>query len=539
MMSKTRRGLRATVATLGALPPEHRFAELVKRRWDSIVVGAGHNGLTCAAYLARSGQQVLVLESRQRVGGACTIDEPWPGYQISPCAYLVGLLHPLVIEELNMESYGFAWFPATAGLFVPFEDGSSVQLWDDDERCEREIRRLSAIDVEGWRDFCAVKSRLRDALRPTGADDLWIGKPPTMDEIDERLGGDIEARHMLFEWSMVECVENYFRDERLQMAYLGQGVIGTNASPHDPGTASIHFHHQSGRLGGTPGMWGYVKGGIGMVSFILCDIARDLGAEVVTSTPVARIVPGVGVEIEGGERIEARSVISGADPRATLALLGEAADPEWKKRVLEIPQIGCTVKLNVVLKELPSFKARPGTLEDHHRGQINTPLSKAEWAQSYRAARAGELYPKMWTELYFQTVHDPSVAPSGVHTMSVFGQYVPHTFANGTWETRRDDVKEVALSSIGAFCDNVPDAVLDVQVLGPPDVEKKVGLTGGHIFQGECLPAYMWDKRLQARTPMPGVFLCGACTHPGGSVIAINGRNAAMEVLGEPSRITA
>ncbi|MBV8486718.1 MAG: NAD(P)/FAD-dependent oxidoreductase, partial [Planctomycetaceae bacterium] len=137
MMSKTRRGLRATVATLGVLPSEHRFAELGKRRWDSIVVGAGHNGLACAAYLARSGQQVLVLESRQRVGGACTIEEPWPGYHISPCAYLVGLLHPLVIQELDMESYGFAWFPATAGLFVPFEDGSSIQLWDDAERCER------------------------------------------------------------------------------------------------------------------------------------------------------------------------------------------------------------------------------------------------------------------------------------------------------------------------------------------------------------------------------------------------------------------
>ncbi len=539
MMSKTRRGLRATVATLGVLPPEHRFAELGKRRWDSIVVGAGHNGLACAAYLARSGQQVLVLENRQRVGGACTIDEPWPGYQISPCAYLVGLLHPLVIEELSLESYGFAWFPATAGLFVPFEDGSSIQLWDDDERCEREIRRLSAVDIEGWRDFCAVKSRLRDALRPAGEGDLWVGKPPTMDEIDERLGGDIEARHLLFEWSMVECVENYFRDERLQMAYLGQGVIGTNASPHDPGTASIHFHHQSGRLGGMPGMWGYVKGGIGMVSFILCDIARDFGAEVITSAPVARIVPGVGVELEGGERIEARNVISGADPRATLALLGEATDPQWKKRVLEIPQIGCAVKLNVVLKELPDFKARPGTLQDHHRGQINTPLSKDEWAESYSAARAGELHPKMWTELYFQTVHDPSVAPTGMHTMSVFGQYVPHTFSIGTWDTRRDDVKGVALRSIGAFCDNIPDAVLDVQVLGPPDIEEKVGLTGGHIFQGECLPPYMWDKRLRARTPMPGVFLCGACTHPGGSVIAINGRNAAMEVLEEPSRVTA
>ena len=159
-----------------------------------------------------------------------------------------------------MAAYGFEWFPAVAGLFVPFEDGSSIQLWDDDERCEDEIRRFSAVDVDGWRDFSAVKARLRDVLRPVGGGDLWVGQAPSLEEIDERLGGDIEARHLLFEWSMVECVENYFQDERLQMAYLGQGVIGTNASPHDQGTASIHFHHQSGRLGGSPGMWGYVEG---------------------------------------------------------------------------------------------------------------------------------------------------------------------------------------------------------------------------------------------------------------------------------------
>ncbi len=524
---------------MGKLELPQPVGELAARRWDSIVVGAGHNGLACAAYLARSGQQVLVLESRERVGGACTIGAPWPGYQISPCAYLVGLLHPLVIDELGMPGYGFQWFPATAGLFVPFEDGSSIQLWDDDERCETEVRRLSAVDVDGWRDFCAVKARLRDALRPAGTGDLWVGKAPTLDEIEERIGGDSEARHMLFEWSMVDCVENYFQDERMQMAYLGQGVIGTNASPHDRGTASIHFHHQSGRLGGTPGMWGYVKGGIGMVSFILCDIARDLGAVVATGVPVSRIVPGVGVELEGGDRIAARHVISNADPRATLKLLGESADSAWKERVEQIPQVGCTVKLNVALKHLPNFKARPGTFENHHQGQINTPLSKDDWAASFQAAQQGRLYSRLWTELYFQTVHDSSVAPPGVHTMSVFAQYVPHTFAEGDWDSRREDVKNLAIRSISRFCERFEESIEEVQVLGPPDIEKEVGLTGGHIFQGECLPPYMWANRLAPRTPMPGVFLCGACTHPGGSVIGINGRNAAMEVLGEPATVRA
>ena len=530
-MATTRKGHVRAATTLGILPPYDSLRTELRGPWDVIVVGAGHNGLTCAAYLARAGKRVLVLESRKRVGGACTLDEVWPGYRISPCAYLVGLLHPLVIDELEMTDYGFRWMPATAGLFVPFDDGSSVQLWDDDALCEEEIGRLAPRDLPGWRAFCDLKRRLRDALRPSGDRDLWIGPAPSRDELEKRLRGDREARNLLFEWSMVEFVEHYLSDQRLQSAYLGQGVIGTFASPHDPGTASIHFHHQSGRLGGVPGMWGYVKGGMGMVSFILCDIARDLGAVVFTGVPVARIIPGIGVELAGGERILAPCVVSNADPRATLGLLAEHADDTWRARVLAVPQTGCTVKLNIVLEELPSFRARPGTLMPHHLGQINTPLSKEEWQVSYEAARAGRLPERLWTELYFHTVHDPSVAPSGVHTMSVFAQYVPHTFAEGDWASRRDQVRDLAIGSIARFCDNIPDAVLDVQVLGPPDIEREVGLTGGHIFQGECLPEYMWDKRLESRTPMPGIFLCGACTHPGGSVIAINGRNAAIEVL--------
>jgi phytoene dehydrogenase-like protein len=272
---------------------------------------------------------------------------------------------------------------------------------------------------------------------------------------------------------------------------------------------------------------------MGMVSFILCDIARDAGAVVLTGVPVGRILPGSGVELESGERIGATTVVSNADPRVTLRLLGDEADPAWRARVESIPQVGCTVKLNVALREMPSFTARPGTRMPHHLGQINTPLSKHAWQASYRAARGGELADRLWTELYFQTAHDSSVAPQGVHTMSVFAQYVPHTFARGDWDSRRQEVRELAIGSIGRYCDNMPDTVLDVQVLGPPDIEREVGLTGGHIFQGECLPDYMWDKRLEPRTPMPGVFLCGAATHPGGSVIAINGRNAAMAILEE------
>jgi len=520
-----------TADLLGEIGLPIPVAELARRKWDAIVVGAGHNGLVCAAYLARAGLRVLVLESRVRVGGACTIEQPFPGVRMSPCAYLAGLLHPAVVEELDLPRRGFEWVPAVNGLFVPFLDGSSIQLWDDDERCEAEIRVLSPHDVPGWRAMNDVIRRLRDALRPEGPDDLWLCDAPTREEMERRIGKDEEARGLLFEWSMAEFVERYLRDERLQVAYLGQGVIGTNASPFDAGTASIRFHHASGRLGGMPGMWGYVRGGMGMVSFYFCDAARDAGATVVTGVPVAEIVPGEGVLLEGGERIAAKVVISNADPRQTLRLLGQGTDAAWRARVLKIPIEGCTVKLNVHLRELPDFTARPGTDEAHHYGQINAPLTKDEWKAGYAAARRGELPEHLWCELYFQSAHDAASAPVGTHTMSVFAQYVPYKLAQGDWETRRDEVRKLALASLGRFCSNIDSAVIDAQVLGPPDIEKKVGLTGGHIFQGECLPPYMWGQRLTARTPMPGVYLCGACTHPGGSVIGANGRNAAVAVL--------
>ncbi len=505
--------------------------EITHRPWDAIIVGAGHNGLTCAAYLARAGKRVLVLEARDRIGGACTIDEPWPGVRMSPCAYLCGLLHPLVIEELGLVERGFEWTPASNGLFVPFHDGSSVQLFDDDDLCAAEIRRISARDVEGWRAMSNVISRLRDALRPAGVRDLWIGDPPSPAEIDERLAGDKEARSLLYEWSMADFVERYLEDERLQIAYLGQGVIGTNASPFDPGTASIRFHHSSGRLGGIPAGWGYVKGGIGTVSFLLCDAAREAGATVVTGIPVAAILPGEGVVLESGERAQSACIICNADPRVTLRLLGPNVDAAWKARVESVPIEGCTVKANVLLNNLPSFRARPGTLEPHHFGQVNTPLNKSEWKAGFSAARAGALPEYLWTELYFQSAQDRTVVPEGLHTMSVFAQYVPYRFQAGDWDSRRQNVRDLIIRSLQRFCDNVPECIVDMEISGPPDIEKKVGLTGGHIFQGECLPAYMWSNRLSAGTPMDGVYLCGASTHPGGSVIAINGRNAAMAVL--------
>lgn len=521
-----------TAARLGkvAQPLTHR--QMARQSWDVIIVGAGHNGLTCATYLARAGKKVLVLEARERVGGANTLDEPWPGYRVSPCAYVAGLLHPLVTQELQLVERGFQWQPALGGLFVPFEDGSSVQLWDDEEKCDAEIRQLSPPDVAGWSELHNLMARVADAIRPPDERDMWIGPAPTREQIAERLNYDEEGLNLLFKWSMVELVERYLVDERLQMALLGQGVIGTDASPYDPGTASIYFHHFCGRMSSDHlGAWGYVKGGMGMISFLICDAALEAGVTIATNSPVARIIPGEGVRLADGPWIYAPIIVANADPGVTLHLLDYRGDRDWVDQVQRIPRQGVAFKVNVALSELPNFLCRPGLNQPHHLATINTPLTKSQWQLSYDQMKAGRVPDHVWTEIYLQTAYDPDIAPPGKHVMSMFCQYAPYTFTEGNWDSHRDEVGQKAIAALSRFCSNLPDAIIAMEILGPPDIEKRVGLTGGQIFQGECLPDFMWDKRLTPRTPMPGLFLCGAGTHPGGSVIGINGRNAAMEIL--------
>ena len=500
-------------------------ADLTSRRWDAVIVGGGHNGLTAAAYLARAGRSVLVLERRDVLGGACTLEEPWPGYAISPCAYLAGLLHPLVVKELALHRHGYELIPLRPEdpyLTVPREDGSVFTEWIDEARTEAD---LDPENARGYREYVALSARIRDALRPDGPDDLWLAEPPSREQIEARLGGDEVAIATLFEDAHTTTLERFFSPAVVD-ALAGQGVIGTFASPRDPGTASISWHHSSGRLTGYPGAWTYVRGGMGRVSFALADAAREAGAVVATGVEVGAIRPGEGVELEDGTAIAARAVVCNADARRALALLDGGAPAEFRAQVEAVPMQSPVLKVNFALAGLPEFPAA----EHATRGTVNCMRGAQAMHDACRLAQAGEVAEELWCELYFQTVADPSVAPDGRHVMSAFCQYVPYRLAEGTWDQRRDEMADRVETSIERFAPGFRDLVVEREALAPPDVEEKIGLTGGHIFQGECLPEHMWDRRLPYRTGAEGVYLCGAGTYPGGSVIAVNGRNAALAV---------
>ncbi|MFN2582999.1 MAG: phytoene desaturase family protein [Candidatus Dormibacteria bacterium] len=505
--------------------------ELNAQTWDAVVVGAGHNGLTCAAYLARAGRRVLVLEARDRVGGACTLTHPFsdPRYVVSPCAYVVGLLHPRVVAELHLRRHGYSVQHIDPHLWCPFDDGTSLTLWDSAERNRAEVARIAPSDVDGYRRYEDVFRRVREALR-SPARDTWLGDAPARAELEALLGHDRELTGVLFEESIASVVERHVRDERLRTALHGQGLIGTWAGPRDPGTAAIHAMHSLGTLDGRGGAWGYVRGGMGAISAALAAAATEAGATVSLETPVARIARGE-VVLADGSVIHAASVVSNADPRTTLALCGEDADDGFRARVHGWRMEGPVIKLNFGLRRLPRFTAaRSG--DQPERAMVTVARSIDHTQAAYERSRTGVAAPG-WAELYVHTAYDQSVAPAGKHTMSVFAQYAPYRLAAGTWDDVREAVADEVVDMIARFAPDIADCIEHRQVLAPPDIEHAVGLAGGHIFQGECLPEQMWSQRFTPRTPMPGVYMCGAATHPGGSVIAVNGRNAAMAVLAD------
>jgi phytoene dehydrogenase-like protein len=363
----------------------------------------------------------------------------------------------------------------------------------------------------------ALFDRLRDVLRG-GARDAWSGPSPSREELVALAGDDADV---LFEASVADVLGRYVRDPDLQAALCGQGVIGTFAGPRDPGTASIHLMHSMGEVEGVGGAWGYVEGGMGRVSAALAAAAAEAGAVLAVSCEVASVQPGEGVVLGSGERILARAVVSNADPKRTLGLLDPGDVPsEVAARVAAWRTDSPVVKLNMLLSRLPTWTAA-GHGERPERAMMSITAGVDGMQEAADRCRAGEAAVG-FCELYVHTAYDASVAPPGMHTMSVFAQYAPRG---------GEEVGDLVLDAIAAHAPDIRDCIEELEVLGPPEIEERIGLTGGHIFQGEALPDQMWDRRFAPRLGVDGVYLCGACTHPGGSVIAVNGRNAAMTVL--------
>jgi phytoene dehydrogenase-like protein len=510
-------------------PRPVELPDLARRRWDAIVVGGGHNGLACAAYLARAGRSVVVLERRDRLGGACTLERPFsdPRAVVSPCAYVVGLLDKAVVAELDLARHGYRVTLADPNLWCPLPDGRTVAQYLDPRRTAEHLRAqgFSRRDVEGVLTYEELFDRLRRALR--GDRDAWAGASPSREELAQRAGDDAGV---LFEDSVADVLERFIADEDLRGALCGQGVIGTMAGPRDPGTASIHLLHSLGEVDGVGGAWGYVEGGMGRVSAALASAAREAGAVLAVQAEVASVLPGEGVELASGERLTARAVISNADPKRTLRLVGTGVPSAFADRVAAWRTSSPVVKVNALLSRLPSWTGAAAG-ERPERAMISISAGVDGMQAAADACRAGA--PAVgFCELYVHTAYDGSVAPPGKHLLSVFAQYAPYGSDAAA-------AGELVLDAIAERAPDVRDCVEELEVLTPQDIEERIGLEGGHIFQGEALPDQMWDRRFAPRTPVEGLYLCGACTHPGGSVIALNGRNAAMAVLddltGSPS----
>jgi phytoene dehydrogenase-like protein len=508
--------------------------------YDAIIIGAGHNGLVAAGYLARAGKKVLVLEQRDRVGGACTLEEPWPGFTMSPCAYVVSLLRPEIIRDLELHRYGFDAYVKDPQMFVPYQDGNYLFFRASTEKTVEGIRRLSPHDAEAYPKFLNFFDRASDILNP-----VLLEEPPSVADLAGRFRGEDEE---LYRWlmfgSLYDLLASYFESDYLRAAFAGQGVIGSFIGPKTPGSVYVMWHHMFGEVNGEKGMWGYVRGGMGRISFALAASAEAHGAEIRLNAPVKKILAhngrAEGVRLENGEEFRAKAILSNADPKRTfLRFCADAGlDADFLKRIGKFKTESAVVKLNVALKELPSFRVLPGTTPGlQHFGSCDiTPTP--DWVQNaYEDAMHGDMSRKPYIEAYMQSSTDPSVAPAGKHTISMFCQYGPYHLKDQTWTPEaKEEMANRIISTMTEFAPNFAEAIIDKQVLTPVDIEQRYGLPEGNIFQGEITPDQLFSLRptpecARYRTPLQGLYLCGSGVHPGGGVMGAPGHNAARALL--------
>jgi phytoene dehydrogenase-like protein len=532
-------------------------------RYDAIVIGAGHNGLVTACYLARAGLRVLVLERRHVVGGACVTEETFPGYKVSTAAYVNSLFHTAIVRDLNLDSYGYEVLARDPSSFTPFPDGRSLTMGPDTDLTRKEIAKFSARDAERYPEYEAMLERVAAVVEPTltmTPPDLLRPRPGDLKTLLSltrslrRLGDGAGEAVEILTGAARSILDRWFESEELKGTLATDAIIGAMASPSMPGTAYVLFHHIMGEAGGKRGVWGYMRGGMGGLTQALAAAARDLGADIRCEAEVARILVEddrvVGVALSNGDEYLAPIVASNADARVTfLGMLNRAALPEaFVADVERISYASASLKINVALAELPNFRAVPGTEPGpQHRGTIHICPDQDYIEHAFDDAKYGRPSAEPVLECTIPSVVDPTVAPPGRHLMSMFIQYAPYELRDGSWDDQREAFADRCFNVLNEYAPNFKDAVLERQVLTPVDLERVFNLTGGNIFQGAMTPGQLFAFRpvpgyARYRTPIDGLYLCGAAAHPGGGVMGTPGLNAAREILGHRSlraRITS
>jgi phytoene dehydrogenase-like protein len=523
---------------------------MATNHYDAIIIGGGHNGLVTAAYLGKAGKKVVVLEKRHLVGGAAVTEEVYPGFKYTVASYVVSLLRPEIVRELDLPKYGLEILPLESTL-TPLPDGNYLARWADHALTRRELMRHSVADAEAYDQFGKLMYHMAVMVKPIlGMTPPRIGsfKPSEVMRLAglgkhfRKTGEEyIYDMHKLMTMSSADYLDEWFETECLKATMSASGIIGTFLGPRSPGTAYVLLHHYMGEIDGNFRAWGFQRGGMGAVSEAIAGAAREAGAEIRLEAGVSQVLirngTVQGVALENGDELRAPIVASSLDPKRTfLKLIPQKELPSDFIRQIENYKIrGSSGKVNLALDALPNLKCMPGD-GPHLRGAISISPSIEYLERAYDDAKYGSFSRKPYMDIIIPSMIDPSMAPPGKHVMSMFVQYAPYDLKIGTWEEQREAFGDAVINTLSEYIPNLKDIILHRQVLSPWDMEQKFGLTEGNIFQGELSldqlfflrPAAGWA---QFRTPVRNFYICGSGAHPGGGVMGAPGRLAALEIL--------
>lgn len=530
---------------------------MASQRYDAVVIGGGHNGLTCACYLARAGMKVRVLERRDVLGGAAVTEEFHPGFRNSTASYTVSLLNPKVIDELNLHGHGLRIVERPVGNFLPLPDGAYLTAGGEGEHdTARQFARFSPRDAERLPAYEAMLSRVVTVLREValmtppnaggGLGDLWAAV-----KLARRLGRlDIATQRdiiELFTRSAAEVLDYWFESEPVKALFGFDAVVGNFASPYSPGSAYVLLHHVFGEVNGKPGAWGHAVGGMGAITQAMTKEAGRLGVEITTGTAVVKVITeggkAVGVETDAGEAVRARRVIANVNPKLLFGALVDAAhQPEGFRRRMERYVCGSgTLRMNVALSSLPRFAALPEPGPHLSSGIIIGP-SLDYMDRAWRDARDRGFSREPIVEILIPSTLDDTLAPEGQHVASLFCQhFAPNPPSGESWDELRERVADTVIDTVERFAPGFRDSIIARQVHTPLDLERKFGLTGGDIFHGRLSLEQLFSARPvlghgDYRMPVENLYLCGSGAHPGGGVTGLPGRNAAREILKDARR---